>query len=162
MFVYCAWPRLAAASFLLMAAFAAPVAAQEVLDTAPAPTLQEAIDASMAQLVAPPPATSRASFERPRALMPLYASFVALQGLDVHSTSRGIRRGAVEANPLLKGVAGNPAALTAVKAASTAGIIYGVEKLRKKSRAASVILMIGINVGTAYVVHHNYRVASGR
>ena len=92
--------------------------------------------------------------------MPLYVSFIAVQGMDVHSTTRGLSRGATEANPFMKGVAGNPGALFAVKAASTAGIIYGVEKRRKQNPAAAIAVMVGINVGMAYVVQHNYRVGN--
>lgn len=176
------WPRVAASLFVF-ALVVSPAAAQEAV-TAPAPlqdvqpvqevqeaqealeaplTLRDAIESAPArleQLAAQPPLppSARAQRERPAALMPLYASFIALQGMDVHSTTSGLSRGAAEANPFMKDVAGNPGALFAVKAASTAGLIYGVEKLRKKNRAAAIAVMIGLNVGMAYVVQHNYRV----
>jgi hypothetical protein len=157
MFVRFAVLRHLVAALALVALVAAPAAAQQ-----PAPTFQDAVDASiaeLAQLAAQPPAPRPSpSQDRPAALLPLYASFVALQGMDVHSTTRGLNRGAVEANPFMKDVAGNPGALVAVKAASTAGIVYGVERLRKKNRAAAIAVMIGLNAATAYVVQHNYRV----
>jgi hypothetical protein len=161
MFVRFAVPRTLAALVFTGALMAAPAAAQ---DAAPAPTLRDAANAAAAEFaelaVQPPaPLASPSQQDRPAALMPLYASFIALQGLDVHSTTRGLSRGAVEANPFMKDVAGNPGALIAVKAASTAGIIFGVEKLRRKNRAAAVAVMLALNAGTAYVVQHNYRVA---
>jgi hypothetical protein len=95
---------------------------------------------------------------RPGALVPLYTSFVTLQALDVHSTWRALERGGVEANPLMKGIAGNPLALSAVKAAGAAGVIYAGEKIWKKNKAAAVLFMIAANAGMAFVVQHNYRV----
>jgi hypothetical protein len=100
---------------------------------------------------APPPS-------RPVMLAPLYTSYVALQALDVHSTRRALSRGAVEANPLMKGVSGNAGLLIALKCAATAGTILGAERLSKKHRLASVLLMVGANSAMAYVVSHNYRV----
>jgi hypothetical protein len=93
---------------------------------------------------------------RPPALIPLYASFATLQLVDMHSTRRALNRGAVEANPLLSGVAGNKAMLLTVKAAGTAGVIAVSERLRKKSRTAAVMLMISVNSGMMWVVEHNY------
>jgi hypothetical protein len=95
--------------------------------------------------------------QRPRALVPLYVSFAALQGLDVHSTTRALRNGAVEANPLMKGLAGNPVALSAVKGAGAAGVIYASEKIWKKNKVAAVVFMVAANAGLAFVVQHNYR-----
>jgi hypothetical protein len=94
---------------------------------------------------------------RPAALIPLYVSFGALQVLDTHSTSRAISRGAVEANPVMKGFAGNEAGMLAVKAAGTAGVIYVSEKMWKKNKAAAVIFMIATNSAMAWVVQNNYR-----
>ena len=94
--------------------------------------------------------------QRPPALIPLYASFAALQLVDMHSTWRALNHGAVEANPLLSGVAGNKAVLLTVKTAGTAGVIAVSERLRKKSRTAAVILMISANSGMTWVVEHNY------
>jgi hypothetical protein len=153
--------HVAALSVVVFAA--APAAAQQP----PAPAFPDAVEAPIAELaqlaVQPPaPLAAPAQQERPAALIPLYASFVSLQGMDVYSTTRGLSRGAVEANPIMKEVAGNPGTLFAVKAASTAGVIYGVEKLRKRNRTAAIAVMIGLNAGMAYVVQHNYRVANNR
>lgn len=94
---------------------------------------------------------------RPESLIPLYVSFGALQAFDIHSTWRAIDHGAVEANPVLKGVVGNQVGLVALKAAGTAGLIYASEKIWKKNRTASVVFMVAANSAMAWVVQNNYR-----
>jgi len=94
----------------------------------------------------------RARERRPTPLVPLYVSFCALQVLDSHSTWRAIDRGAVEANPVLRGVAGNQIGLVALKAAGTAGLIYASEKMWKRNRTASIVFMFAANSAMAWVV----------
>ena len=94
---------------------------------------------------------------RPDSLVPLYVSFSALQALDIHSTWRALDHGAVEVNPVLKGVVGNQAGLIALKAAGTAGLIYASEKMWKRNRTASIIFMVAANSAMAWVVQNNYR-----
>ena len=94
---------------------------------------------------------------RPSALLPLYASFVTLQILDLHSTHYALEHGAIEANPAVQGFAGNTAGMAAVKAAGTAGVIFISEKLRTKNKAAAIGLMIASNAAMTWVVQHNYR-----
>jgi hypothetical protein len=95
---------------------------------------------------------------RPEALMPLYASLVALQGLDIHSTRRALSTGSGdEANPAMRGVVGNSAAFIAVKAGATAGVIWASEKMWKKNRKAAVIFAAVVNAAMAAVVANNYR-----
>ena len=150
------WPRITAA-FFASTHVCNVASAQE----APAASLREA-----AQLQVAPTSTRAgidvahpglASEPRPGALVPLYASFATLQALDAHSTARALDYGAVEANPVMKGIAGNPAALLAVKAAGTAGVIFASEKMWKKNRAAAVFFMVAANSAMAWVVQHNYR-----
>jgi hypothetical protein len=92
------------------------------------------------------------------ALLPLYVSFTALQILDAHTTLTAIDRGAAEANPLMRGIVGSPAALLAVKAGTAAGAIYLAERLRVHSRVGAVLMMAGLNSLYAAVVANNYRV----
>jgi hypothetical protein len=99
---------------------------------------------------------------RPAPLMPMYASLVVLQGLDVYVTSAAVQNGAREANPLMKPVATNHAASIAVKAAATAGTIFFTERAWKQNRKGAVILLTAINLATAAVVAHNTQVARGR
>jgi hypothetical protein len=149
--------RCAAALLLCSLVSSVPAYAQEVADL----SLR---DAAAALAVPPSPtgpfqsAPPRVGPERPGGLMPLYVSLATLQVLDVHSTQRALARGGVEANPLMKNVAGNSARLLAVKAAGTAGVVYASEKMWKKNRAAAVIFMAATNSAMAWVVQHNYRV----
>ena len=91
-------------------------------------------------------------------LLPLYASFAGLQMLDAHSTTRALRNGGVESNPLLRNFAGRPGALFALKAGVTASTILLAEKLRAKHRVGGIVLMAALDSFYAMVVVHNYRV----
>jgi len=96
---------------------------------------------------------------RPRSLLPMYASFATLQALDYHSTTTALSSGAArEANPLMRGVADNPAAFAAVKAGATAGTIWIAERMRKKHPAGAVVFMLASNAAMAAVVAHNYAI----
>jgi Domain of unknown function (DUF5658) len=96
---------------------------------------------------------------RPAALIPLYASFIALEALDIHSTRSALAQGAVEANPAVRGLTGSSLGMVTVKAAGTAGLIFASEKMWRKNKAAAIVLMIATNSAMAWVVEHNYRVA---
>jgi Domain of unknown function (DUF5658) len=104
-----------------------------------------------------PLSPTQTTLQRPPALVPLYASFAGLQLVDMHSTWRALDRGAVEGNPLLMNVAGNKAALFAVKAAGTGAVIGVSEALWKKNRTAAILFMISSNAAMTWVVEHNYR-----
>ena len=95
---------------------------------------------------------------RPVLLTTLYAAFVGLQALDVHSTMLAVQSGAgQEANPALRQI-GSPA-LFAMKAGTTASIILASERLRKDHHPlAAVMLMIGANSAYAMITAHNYAV----
>lgn len=157
-------PRLRAAATLLL--LAAPVASAEAqgltrLHTAVA----SAFAANVVQLDLNVPASilrDTETPERPKALAPLYISFVALQVMDADSTADAIRAGYAEGNPFMGRVADNTGAMIAVKAVSTVGTIYAVEKLWRKNPVAAVLVMTAINVGYAAVVATNYSRVRGR
>ena len=140
---------------------AVPAAAQETtprltaaiqLESVPLPSLFAPVFVE-APMPAPPLAR-----RRPSALMPMYVSFASLQALDAHSTSRALDRGAVEANPLMRGLAGNTAGMLAVKAGATTAVVYSAERIWRKNRTAAVLFMVAANSAMAWVVQHNYRV----
>jgi hypothetical protein len=141
----------------LSVGFAAPVRGQDLTS----PLLAASGEASAVDSSASPPHAALVAAplqeRRPAALLPLYVSFGALQGLDAHSTSRALRRNAVEANPLMKGLASHGVGMLAVKAAGTAGLIYASERIWKQNRAAGVIFMLAANSAMVWVVQHNYR-----
>jgi hypothetical protein len=93
-----------------------------------------------------------------RALLPLYLSFVALQGLDVHSTLTAINRGARETNPMMGAFVDRPAALVALKVGTAAGVLYMTERVRRHSPLGAVLMMVAFNSAYATVVANNYRV----
>ena len=106
------------------------------------------------------PCALRGTEGRPAALLPLYASLGVLQALDVHSTGRGLAVGGREANPVMEPIVGNRAAFVAVKAATTAGVVWASERLwKKQNRKAAILLTTLTNIGLAAIVAHNYRAA---
>jgi Domain of unknown function (DUF5658) len=98
---------------------------------------------------------------RPAALPALYASTALLQALDAHSTMKAIGAGAHEANPMMKGVAGNKGALLAVKAGVAGATIFMAEKMWRRNPVGAVAMMAVVNSVNAFVVAHNYRVVKG-
>jgi hypothetical protein len=154
----------AAALFALFIVSANSSAAQEPLaqpDALLASLAPAALPLAPATVVTPDISTPlfvpQARPKRPGALLPLYVSFASLQALDAHSTTRALDRGAVEANPMMRGISGNPFGMLAVKAAGTAGVIYAGEKIWKRNKTAAVLFMLAANSGLALVVQHNYR-----
>ena len=100
---------------------------------------------------------------RPLVLPPLYASLAALQGYDSYSTLRALNQGAVEANPMMRGVAGNSAAIFVAKSASTFASVYVSERLwRGHRRGAAIVLMVAANGIMAVVAAQNAAVLRGQ
>ena len=96
-----------------------------------------------------------------RALTSLQVSFVALQALDVFSTMRGMSHGHTEANPLMRGLAGNSMAMATVKAGAAASTVLLVRRIAKKNRVAAIAMMAAMNTALSVVVVRNLR-APGR
>lgn len=94
-------------------------------------------------------------------LTSLYVSTVAMQALDVHSTWSAMRAGAVEANPMMAGVARNRAAFIAVKAGVAATTVLAAQKLARRNKVAAIVTLVAINSAYAYIVNHNYRIGRG-
>jgi hypothetical protein len=92
---------------------------------------------------------------RPSVLPILYVSFAALQGFDAYSTTAALGRGVQEANPMMRGVAGNTPAVWAVKAASTAASIWFAERLWKTNRVGAIVTMVVVNGMMASVAARN-------
>jgi len=89
----------------------------------------------------------------------LIVSFAALQVMDAMSTRKALDGGAIEANPLMSGLAKNSAALYAVKAGTAAATAFFAERLSRKHPRRATILMAVLNTAYVAVVAHNYRVA---
>jgi hypothetical protein len=152
-------PQVAAAVLIVWVTSAGGHAsAQEPAAPALKVAAGDAISGITPPMSAPPPA-ALVEPRRPGALVPLYASFAAFQVVDAQSTLHALSRGGVEANPIMKGIAGKPVALVAVKAAATTGVIVASEKMWKKNRTAAVVFMLAANSAMAWVVQNNYRAA---
>lgn len=93
-------------------------------------------------------------------LSSLYATTALMQALDVHSTFSALSHGAVEANPMMKGVTSNKAAFIATKAAVAAATIMAARHVAKKNKVAAIVTLIGINSAYAMIANHNYKVAN--
>jgi len=91
----------------------------------------------------------------------LYISTGVLQGLDVHSTLSSIRRGADEANPMMKGLVDHPAMFVATKAALTSATIIAVRSIVKRNKLAAIATLVAIDSLYVITVRHNYEVARG-
>ena len=100
------------------------------------------------------------ALKRPVSMVPLYVTFAALQLLDAHSTTRGLRNGAVEGNPLMAGIASHAGALYATKIATAAATVFVGERLWRKNRLAAIVTMLAVNSAYAFVVNHNYGVVN--
>ena len=90
----------------------------------------------------------------------LYASTAAMQALDVHSSLTGFKSGAVEANPIMKGITKSPGAFVAVKAAVATGTILAARQIAKRNKLAAAVMLVAVNSVYAFVAVHNYKVAS--
>jgi hypothetical protein len=100
---------------------------------------------------------------RPSILTALYGGSAALQAFDAYSTLKALKGGAVEANPIMKGVVGNPGVFIGVKAAVSAASIMAAEQMwRNHHRAAAIIMMAASNGFMAAVAAHNASVLSSQ
>ncbi|RPI50366.1 MAG: hypothetical protein EHM55_21550 [Acidobacteria bacterium] len=142
-----------------------PIYAQEEPPGAPVqpvPVLRGIVlssDITFAPHIAAPPMPVRQMTSASAASLAMYGAYGMLQVLDAHSTRRAIANNGVEANPIVRPLASSRIGLISLKVASGAGVMYLMERVRKKHPAAALALAIGINSLQAVVVVHNYRVA---
>jgi hypothetical protein len=131
---------------------AEPVCAQQINADVGAPDAAQDVEATS-------PTGPAGGAERPKLLVPLYASLVGLQLVDGLSTVAAVRtQRARELNPLMAPFAGNWPAMVLVKSGSAALTIYAIERLWKKNRAAAIATMVGLNVAYSVVASRNLAV----
>ncbi len=150
--------RTSIALFLTTFLLATPVAAagQSSLATAATDAAASVAVSSAGATVAPPVHTLLRPNARPSVLPSMYVGLAALQGYDAYSTLKALNQGAVEANPLMGGVAGHPAALIAVKSAATFASIYASERLWRDHHHKAAIVLMAVTTGAmAMVAAHN-------
>jgi hypothetical protein len=90
----------------------------------------------------------------------LEASYIGLQALDVVSTLSALDKGHVEANPLMRGLATEPAALAAVKAAATGGTVLLARRLARRNRMAGIVVMAALDGAYSYIVARNFALST--
>jgi hypothetical protein len=90
----------------------------------------------------------------------LYASTALMHVLDVDSTMKALKRGAVETNPLMKGVVKNRAAFIVTKAAIATASIYATHRMAKNNKVAAILTSTAINSAYLLIVRNNYRIAN--
>jgi hypothetical protein len=147
-------------------------AAIDVPEVAPEPDIVPAASTMVAAAMkAIADAAQTPQLQRPRPLVrtplskstvllgSLYASTAVLQGLDVHSTFKGMERGASEANPIMGGLVKNRPMFIVAKSLVGAGTIMAARQVAKKNKIAAVATLIGLNAMYGYVVNHNYAIA---
>jgi hypothetical protein len=125
----------------------------------------EAKDAARPRLTLPVPiAPPRRAIAPTRGLvLPiLYTSYGALQTYDAYTTIRGVRRGAREANPMMSGLAGRPAAVWAIKGGITAASIALAESMWKQHRRRRAITTMIISNALMTAVAANNTAVSRR
>ena len=92
----------------------------------------------------------------------MYVATALLQALDFHSSQQAFRAGGVEANPVMKHIAGNPYVFAATKGAVVASTIMLTREIAKRNRLAAVLTLTAINSAYAMVVRGNYQIAGIR
>lgn len=107
--------------------------------------------------------TSTAAFaqepapKRPPLMIPLYATQLALQGADLHSTMMAIDAGHRENNPMLRHL--TIGQMAGVKIAASSAMIVASEILWRRNRVAAVATMVAANAAMSIVAARNYRIA---
>ena len=145
-------------------AFAAEKNSADRVDGIAADRVEAIADAAVETptLVAPKPEWTGLA-GRPSILTALYGGSAALQAFDAYSTLKALKGGAVEANPLMKGVVGNPGVFIGIKAAVTGASIMAAEQMwRNNHRVAAIVMMVASNGVMAAVAAHNASVLNGQ
>jgi len=90
----------------------------------------------------------------------VYASTALLHILDIDSTTKALKRGAVESNPFMKGVVNNRGAFIATKAAIAAASIYATHRMAKNNKLGAILASTAINSAYLLIVKNNYSIAN--
>jgi hypothetical protein len=154
--------RFLAATLMGVLMTAAPAFADDQAVSAPSITTVSALaataaDAEAARFVR----RYQRSSQRPMLLPALYGMSAALQGYDAYSTLSALKHGGVEANPVMKGITGNPVAFIGLKAGVTAMSIVAAERMWKNhNRVGAIVTMVVTNGLMSAVAANNAKVLS--
>jgi len=147
-----------------LAPLAAPSAARAgpiILETIPITWATDWSSYQPAGIVAPAPGiVLRRRLTHPDFVRKLYYGYAALQMTDAATTLVSVNRGAREANPFLQHAARHPAAMIGIKAATIAGTIFALEKVRQEHPVVATASLIAINATLAVVAVNNVSVVT--
>jgi hypothetical protein len=137
------------------------VTRQTVLETLPITWAADWTAYQPAGVIAPPaPLILTRRLTDPALRKKLYYSYGALQTADAITTLVAVNRGAREVNPFLGNNAGNPLVLFGFKAATVAGTVLVIEKLRHDHPVLATVSLIALNSTLAVVAVNNVSVAA--
>lgn len=86
--------------------------------------------------------------------------YTASVAADIHSTHRGLERGARETNPMYNWASDD--GMLVLRAGTGVALGYGLHRLHKRKPKLAKILTFVIGATTFAVAAHNYRVADRR
>ena len=155
--------RTAAALMLTLTVSSLPARAADSENPTPAApggsTTAVAADLDLSRLAAAPrPDAINRRVVRPSALPALYVGFAGLQAFDFYSTRRALAQGGQEANPVMKGIVGNPFAFAAVKGVMTVAPMMIANRMWRTNRVGAIVTMVVANGAMAAVAANNARV----
>jgi Domain of unknown function (DUF5658) len=158
-------PRVALA--LCMMAAAVPAYGQGLSDVQPSETgyaTDPTVHSSLVTLPEPAnvPMVARALQPPSSLLAGLHVSFGVLQAMDLYSTTRGLRGGLIEINPLMRPAGPHPLAIGAVKTAVGVSTIFLTRRIARRHRVLAIATMAAVNTAFAVVVTHNVRAVARR
>ncbi len=88
----------------------------------------------------------------------LEVNYVALNTLDLLTTFRGLDAGAREVNPATRWLVHNKPMSLAFKGAATAGVLFGLNHIRKQDKTLATVLLGALNLFYGAVVANNVHV----
>lgn len=149
-------------AYALSSLVVAPAAAQQLTMSQPVFTAAT-FNAAVAEAGPSDPALMRLS-QRPSnrwspTLWSLYASTVAIQGLDAVSTFRALDAGAVETNPLVSWATPSRPGFLALKMGIASAAIYSAHELSRRHKVRAMIALVAMNSAYAALAAHNYTIA---
>jgi len=112
------------------------------------------------KLVAPRPTLKTGASAATIGMGAVYASTVMMHILDIDSTTKALKRGAVESNPIMRGVVNNRGAFIATKAAIATASLYATHRMAKNNKLGAVLASTAINSAYLMIVKNNYKIAN--
>jgi Domain of unknown function (DUF5658) len=153
--------KIASSFVLIVLTATVPVMAAD--EAAPSVATAAGRIAEKAEVMPVSPLTVSGTTTRGSLLTSLYVSLAGLNAFDAYTTSKGIALGATESNGLMRGAAGSPAVMWAIKGGVTGGSILMSERLwRSGRRVEALATMVAANALMVAVGARNGAVLAGQ